>query len=153
MDWCPSKGARGLSDTVSHGVRSRIMAAIKGKDTKPELIVRKAIHGRGLRFRLHRRSLPGTPDIVLPRYRLVIFVHGCFWHQHQGCKIANMPKSRIDYWQAKLAKNQERDRSHIQELEDMGWTVATIWECEAKVPSTLSARLDAIFGTAEVTPA
>lgn len=122
------------------------MAAIKGKNTKPELLVRKTIHARGLRFRLHRRDLPGKPDLVLPRFKLAIFVHGCFWHQHEDCRLANAPKSRVDYWEGKLAKNRERDRAHVMALQAMGWRVEIIWECEAKVPATLKARLDAIFG-------
>jgi DNA mismatch endonuclease (patch repair protein) len=108
------------------------MAAIKGKNTKPEMIVRSVCHAMGLRYRLHRKDLPGKPDLVLPKHRLCIFVHGCFWHRHPGCKYAYTPKSRPEFWLPKLAKNVERDLSAQQALETLGWRVAVIWECQTK---------------------
>jgi DNA mismatch endonuclease, patch repair protein len=123
--------------------RRKLMARFKGKDTRPELLVRRALHARGLRFRLHRRDLPGTPDIVLPRHRTVVFVHGCFWHQHEGCAVGRPPRSRPEFWSAKFTRNRERDASAASALEAMGWRVLTIWECEAK-EATLSEQLDAL---------
>ncbi|WP_089923294.1 very short patch repair endonuclease [Caulobacter sp. UNC279MFTsu5.1] len=125
--------------------RSLQMSRIRSADTKPEILVRRAIHARGFRFRLQRRDLPGRPDIVLPRHRLAIFVHGCFWHQHQGCKLASTPKTRQDYWEPKLAGNVERDARAVGALEAMGWRVQVIWECDTRKPDRLAARLDAIF--------
>jgi DNA mismatch endonuclease (patch repair protein) len=112
--------------------RSRMMASIKGKNTKPEMVVRKAIHAMGYRFRLHRRDLPGTPDIVLPKLRKVVLVHGCFWHRHVGCKYAYVPKSNVSFWLDKFDANVRRDRAVIEALEAMRWDVLTIWECEIR---------------------
>ena len=134
-----------MVDTVSPEKRSRIMAAITAKDTKPELTVRRAIHAMGYRFRLHRKDLPGKPDLVLARHKLVVFVHGCFWHQHKGCKIANVPKSRPEYWLPKLRSNTERDIASRAALEELGWRVEVIWECETKDLDRLADRLEAIF--------
>lgn len=119
-------------DRVSPAARSANMAAIRGKNTRPEIAVRKLLHRMGLRFRLHRKDLPGHPDIVLPRHRLAIFVHGCFWHRHEGCSRANAPKSRSDYWQAKFARNAARDERQQNLLRQGGWKVLTVWECKAK---------------------
>ncbi len=113
------------------------MSRIRGKDTKPEMAVRRYLHARGFRYRLHVKDLPGKPDIVLPRYRTVIFVHGCFWHQHPGCGHAVMPKSNAAFWAAKLRANTERDIRHRARLEELGWRVITIWECEARMISAL----------------
>lgn len=118
-----------LADIVDSKTRSRMMAGIRGKDTKPEMIVRRALHKAGYRFRLHRKDLPGKPDIVLPRYRTAIFVHGCFWHGHD-CKHFKWPKTRPDFWREKIEKNVERDRRAIAELERLGWNVKVIWECQ-----------------------
>lgn len=112
--------------------RRRNMSAVKGKDTKPEILVRKWLHAAGYRFRLHVKDLPGKPDIVLPKYKTVIFVNGCFWHQHAGCKHASIPTSNIDFWVKKLTSNIERDKKNYQELKKAGWTVTVIWECEVK---------------------
>ncbi len=112
-------------------VRSRIMAAIKGKDTKPELVVRRAIHAVGLRYRLHRRDLPGSPDIVLTRLKTVVFVHGCFWHHHT-CQRGTWPKTRAAFWRKKIEANVARDRRTRYFLKMAGWHVETIWECELK---------------------
>jgi DNA mismatch endonuclease (patch repair protein) len=119
-------------DRLSKEQRSLLMSKIRSKDTKPEMVVRKWLHANGYRFRLYRRDLPGVPDIVLPKYKLVIFVHGCFWHRHEGCKIANTPKSRIEYWINKLANNVRRDVLNFNELKNKGWNVCVVWECEVK---------------------
>jgi DNA mismatch endonuclease, patch repair protein len=115
------------------------MARIKSKNTSPEIAVRRAAHRLGFRFRLHRRDLPGVPDLVFPRLRRVLFVHGCFWHQHIGCKRSNVPKSRIEYWIPKLMRNVERDKKNVYDLQKLGWSVGVIWECETLSPEYLSA--------------
>lgn len=117
-----------MVDTVSPEVRSRIMASIKGRDTKPEMIIRKMLYALGFRYRLHVKDLPGRPDIVLPKYKAVILVNGCFWHGHD-CHIANRAKSRSEYWEEKIAKNKVRDGQSKRKLIELGWRVATIWEC------------------------
>lgn len=119
-----------MTDIISKEKRSWNMSRIKGKNTKPELIVRSLLHKMGYRFRLHRKDLPGKPDIVLPKYKTVIFVHGCFWHRHKGCKYAYNPKSRVDFWGRKFKGNVERDHKHKLQLEKNGWKVIVIWECE-----------------------
>lgn len=116
-------------DTRTPEQRSRNMAAIKSRDTRPEIAVRRLLHSLGFRFRLHRNDLPGRPDIVLSKYRTVIFVNGCFWHQHSGCVRATMPQSRQYYWRAKLERNVERDRENISKLKRDGWNVIVVWEC------------------------
>lgn len=108
------------------------MAGIKGKDTKPELMVRRFLHAHGYRYRLHQADLPGKPDIVLSRLRVCIFVHGCFWHRHFGCKYATSPKTRPDFWEAKFAANVARDQQSRAALEAAGWRVLTLWECELR---------------------
>jgi len=118
-----------MADTVDSITRSRMMSSIRGRNTAPEVALRSAIHRLGLRFRLHRAGLPGRPDVVLPRYRAVVFVHGCFWHRHRGCRFAFSPRSRVDFWQAKFAGTVARDaRQHASLLGD-GWRVAIVWEC------------------------
>jgi len=106
------------------------MSRIKSKDTKPELALRKVLHGLGFRYRLHGAGLPGKPDIVLPKYKTVVFVHGCFWHRHPGCNIATTPKSNTEFWKDKFQKNKERDTRSKETLEKLGWTVLIAWECE-----------------------
>ena len=118
-----------MIDTVHPAVRSRMMAGIRGRDTKPELILRRAMHARGLRYRLHDRKLPGRPDLVFRRFRAVCFVHGCFWHRHEGCRYATDPATRQLFWQAKFRANVERDRRVREDLRDAGWRVAIVWEC------------------------
>jgi DNA mismatch endonuclease, patch repair protein len=125
--------------------RSALMSRIRSSGTGPELVVRRLLHARGLRFRLHRKDLPGSPDIILPRYRLAIFVHGCFWHQHPGCRLASKPKSRNEYWDPKLATNVERDARAAAALQNMGWRVETIWECDVRQADKLTARIEAII--------
>ena len=112
--------------------RSRNMAAIKSKNTKPEIKVRKMLHKMGYRFRLHRKDLPGNPDIVLPKYKTAIFVNGCFWHQHEDCKYACLPKTNVDFWKEKLAKNKKRDKLKHSQLNDLGWKIIIVWECQLK---------------------
>ncbi|AEG49675.1 DNA mismatch endonuclease Vsr [Sphingobium chlorophenolicum L-1] len=119
------------------------MAKIGQKNTKPETIVRKLLHAMGRRFRLHRRDLPGTPDIVLPGRKKVIFVHGCFWHRHPGCSKATTPKTRQEFWLDKFERNVERDRQKEEELQSAGWDVLTIWECETKDMEALRSKLEA----------
>ncbi|XP_061168538.1 type II nicking enzyme V.XorIIP-like [Saccostrea echinata] len=108
------------------------MSRIKGKDTKPELLLRSMLHRAGFRFRLHVPGLPGRPDIVLPRYQTVIFVNGCFWHRHRNCKFAYTPKSRIEFWQQKFSDTVARDTAKEKQLRELGWNVITVWECELK---------------------
>lgn len=127
------------------------MRAVKGKNTTPELTVRRKLHALGLRFRLHRRDLPGTPDIVLPGLRTVIFVHGCFWHRHANCKLTTTPKTRLDYWLPKFSANVDRDKRKLAELNELGWRAITIWECEAKNPETLNTRLRQELNIKEIT--
>jgi len=117
-------------DTVSVEKRSYIMSRIRSKDTGPEMVVRRALHGMGCRYRLHRRDLPGNPDIVMPGRRLAIFVHGCFWHQHRKCRGSRIPKSNVEFWRAKLERNVKRDRKAVRDLRAMGWDVKVVWECE-----------------------
>ncbi|MBD8147456.1 DNA mismatch endonuclease Vsr [Pseudomonas fluorescens] len=133
------------ADIVTPEQRSWNMSKIKGKDTKPEMIVRSMCHELGLRYRLHRKDLPGTPDLVFRKYRLCLFVHGCFWHRHPGCKYAYTPKSRLDFWLPKLAKNVERDARTQRALEEAGWRAAIIWECQTKDRDTLRAEIQKII--------
>jgi DNA mismatch endonuclease (patch repair protein) len=116
-------------DIVDSVTRSRMMGNIKSRDTQPELALRRALHARGFRFRLHRKDLPGSPDIVLPRFKVAIFVHGCFWHRHTGCKKAYVPKSNVDQWVAKFRTNVNRDALSDRALQEMGWRVIIVWEC------------------------
>lgn len=126
-----------MPDVVDKATRSRMMSGIRGKDTQPELAVRRFLHRRGFRYRLHDRRLPGRPDMVLPRYRVVVFVHGCFWHQHPGCRFATTPDTNASFWQHKLSGNQMRDARKSEELQALGWRVITVWECEVGDLSTL----------------
>ena len=128
-------------DTLTPEERSKLMGKIRGKDTKPELLVRSMLHRSGYRFSLHRKDLPGKPDIVLRKYNTVIFVHGCFWHRHKNCKIASMPKSNVAFWQAKFDRNVANDKRHTRQLRRMGWHVLTVWECELKRPDKVLAKL------------
>ena len=126
--------------------RSRIMSSVKPRDTKPELIVRSMLHGLGFRFRLYRDDLPGKPDIVLPRLRKVVFVHGCFWHQHQGCSKARRPRTNIDFWNTKLDRNIARDLENYADLESQSWRYLVIWECETSQSDRLVRRLMGFLG-------
>lgn len=119
-----------MVDTVTAQVRSRIMAQVKSKDTKPELAVRRLLHGLGYRYRLHRKDLPGKPDLVFPARHKAVFIHGCFWHSHAGCERARLPSSNKDYWHAKLRRNRERDERNLILLQQEGWKPFVMWECE-----------------------
>lgn len=119
-----------MSDTISPEHRSWNMSRIRNKDTKIEVLVRKYLFSRGYRFRKNDKRYPGKPDVVLPKYHVVIFVNGCFWHQHPGCKNATMPKSNTEFWKEKLGKNVTNDSKNIEKLSSMGWKVITLWECE-----------------------
>ncbi|HSK74982.1 MAG TPA: DNA mismatch endonuclease Vsr [Thermoanaerobaculia bacterium] len=134
-----------MGDRYSPAKRSDIMSRVRGADTKPEVRVRSFLHRLGYRFRLHRRDLPGRPDIVLPSYRAVIFVHGCFWHQHPGCSKASVPETDREKWTAKLARNVERDKENRDALREAGWRVATVWECELKNPESVVSSLSQIL--------
>jgi DNA mismatch endonuclease (patch repair protein) len=121
------------------------MSRVKSKNTSPEMRVRRAAHAMGLRFRLHRKDLPGRPDLVFPRYRIALLVHGCFWHRHPNCSKTSLPKSRAEYWQEKFDANVARDARASDQLERLGWRVETIWECECRHPQNLQQRLNDIF--------
>jgi len=130
-----------MTDTVDRKKRSEIMSRVRSRDTKPELVVRRIAHGLGFRYRLHRKDLPGCPDIVFPRYRSVIFVHGCFWHRHPSCKHASSPKTRVEYWEDKFRGNVARDARNTTLLRDLGWRVMVIWECETKDHKAVAERV------------
>lgn len=130
-----------MSDVFTPEQRSRVMARVKGKNTSPELKVRRLLHSLGARFRLHRKDLPGAPDIVLPGRRLAIFVHGCFWHGHDCARGARVPQQNRDYWQAKIARNRARDAESLAALGQAGWRVETVWECELKDQGAMRARM------------
>lgn len=121
--------------------RARVMRSIRAKNTRPEMDVRRALWRLGVRYRLHAKELPGRPDIVIRKRRIVVLVHGCLWHLHDGCPLARMPRSRPDYWPAKLARNKERDARNLSQLVALGWRAQVIWECETKNPEFLEERL------------
>lgn len=127
-----------MADIVSAAKRSSMMAAIKGRDTKPELQIRRLLHRLGYRFRLHRKDLPGRPDVVLPKYRTAVFIHGCFWHGHDDCFLFRLPRSREDFWAEKIAANRTRDARTEAEIREGGWKTITIWECAIKGRSALA---------------
>lgn len=128
-------------DRLTRERRSWNMSRIKGKDTKPEVLVRSVLHQLGFRFRLHRSDLPGKPDITLPKHRTVIFVHGCFWHRHSGCRLAYTPKSNEAFWSEKLASNVKRDKRNQSALRKLGWSVLIVWECQTQDRNRLQKRL------------
>lgn len=134
-----------MTDVMTPEQRSRCMAAVKGKDTKPEMIVRKYLFSRGLRFRVQVRKLPGNPDIVLPKYKTVIFVNGCFWHGHEDCKYFRLPKSNVDFWKEKIERNVARDARNESELKALSWRVIRVWECEIKMISGREAYLNRLY--------
>lgn len=123
------------------------MRSVRSKDSAPELAVRKQAHALGYRFRLHQRGLPGTPDLVFPRLRKVIFVHGCFWHRHPGCPRTTSPKTRADFWRNKFAENVARDAARLTEIQGLGWETLVIWECETSHGPELSRRLETFLGS------
>jgi DNA mismatch endonuclease, patch repair protein len=128
-------------DTFSSKKRSEIMSKVRSSNTAPELAVRRLLHRGGYRFRLHGNDLPGNPDIILPKYKTIILVHGCFWHRHKNCVEASMPQSNIEYWERKFDRNVRRDRRIQRELASLGWRVITVWECQTKNHSRLLAKL------------
>ena len=133
-----------MADKLSSTQRKYCMSRIRGKNTKPEILVRKGLHARGFRFRLHNKKLPGSPDIVLPKYGVVIMVNGCFWHGHKGCRYATKPKSNVEFWEAKIARNRHRDEVTEAHLHALGWHVIAIWECELQGAASATSRLDAL---------
>ena len=133
-----------MGDKLNAFQRSHCMSCIRGKDTKPELLVRKGLHARGFRFRLQDRNLPGRPDIVLPKYGVAIMVNGCFWHGHGGCRYATKPKSNIEFWETKIARNKHRDEVTSAHLEALGWTVIIVWECELRGKEKAEARIQTL---------
>jgi DNA mismatch endonuclease (patch repair protein) len=128
-------------DVYDAAKRSEVMRSVKSKNTKPEMEVRSLLHRAGYRYRLHRKDLPGKPDLAFPARKKAIFVHGCFWHQHPGCRAADRPASNNEYWNAKLNRNVARDAANLAALENMGWKVMIVWECEIKDRESLMARL------------
>ena len=134
-----------MVDTVTAQVRSRIMAAVKSKNTKPELAVRRLLHGLGYRYRLHRKDLPGRPDLIFPSRRKVVFVNGCFWHGHEQCPKARLPASNKEYWIAKLKRNKERDKRNFALLKEGGWMSIAVWECELSDPDAVAQKLVAFL--------
>lgn len=136
-----------MVDTLSTAQRSAQMSKIRGRDTKPEMLVRRMVHAMGYRYRLHRKDLPGHPDLTFSSPRKVVFVHGCFWHRHTDsrCKLARLPKSRLDFWVPKLEANVARDARNEQDLRALGWGVLTVWECELKDRAALKLKLEAFL--------
>ncbi|MBK1637171.1 very short patch repair endonuclease [Rhodovulum adriaticum] len=134
-----------MADTIDPERRSRNMAKIKGRDTKPELRLRSALHRMGLRFRVCRKDLPGKPDVVFPRHRLAVQVRGCFWHQHEGCTAGRLPRSNLDYWRPKLEGNVRRDAEKDEALRALGWRVLVVWECELKTDEGLAETVQRVL--------
>ena len=133
-----------MTDIVSPTKRSQMMSGIKAKDSQPEMLVRRLLFSAGYRFRLHRRDLPGTPDIVLSRRKIAIFVNGCFWHMHAKCKFAKLPSTHAEFWQTKLARNVERDQKAIDALMSSGWRILTVWECATRNVTTVGVLQEAL---------
>ena len=136
-------------DRMTPEHRSWLMSRVISKNTSAEMRVRSAAHARGLRFRVHHKDLPGTPDLVFSKWRTAVFVHGCFGHRHGNCKKATTPKTRVDFWQEKFDRNVARDQANLLALRAAGWRPEVVWECETKSPDALNARLDEIFGEAD----
>lgn len=140
-----------MADVLTPAQRTRAMSAVRSANTTPELRLRRALHARGLRFRLHRRDLPGSPDLVLPRFNAAVFVHGCFWHRHPNCARTTTPATRTNYWGPKFARNVERDAAAITALRALGWRVAVVWECALGVrraPETADTLINWLHGDA-----
>ena len=138
-----------MVDIVSPQKRSWMMSRVRDRDTGPEILVRSMVHRMGFRFRLHRDDLPGKPDIVLPRHRKVIFVHGCFWHQHEGCPHSKRPSSRVEFWNSKLDDNIRRDRKNHEALAGLGWNILIVWECETQNPESMRKKLNRFLTASE----
>lgn len=134
-----------MSDNLTPSQRQRCMSHIRSKDTKPEIIIRRFLFAKGLRFRLHAKQLPGKPDLTFPKYKTIVFIDGCFWHSHENCKYSKLPKTNVDYWIKKLENNKLRDEANEKKLEEMGWRVIRIWECEIKNASSRLPRLESLF--------
>lgn len=134
-----------VMDRLSAKARSALMARVRSRNTAPEIAVRRLLHKMGCRFRLHREDLPGSPDVVLPKYRTAIFVHGCFWHRHSGCRRCSTPRSNVEFWEEKFRRNVLRDSQNLRQLEELGWRAAIIWECETKSVSELEQKLHALL--------
>jgi len=145
-----SHGARPerMVDNLSPVERSSLMRRVRGKDTKPEIAVRRVAHALGYRFRLHRRDLPGSPDIVFPKLRKAIFVHGCYWHRHD-CKKATVPKSNVSFWQNKFEANIERDRRNLVSLSEMGWLTMIVWQCETEKEENIAEMISNFLGSTQ----
>ena len=142
-----------MTDIVSPEKRSDMMSGIRGKNTKPEITVRRLLHRLGYRFRLHRKDLPGKPDIVLPKWRTVIFVNGCYWHGHEDCHLFRPPKTRTEFWTSKIKSNQERDMRNYAALRNAGWKVVVVWECGVSKKLSLSdVQLETAFSEALSSP-
>lgn len=137
-----------MVDNLSPEDRSRLMSRVRGKDTKPEMVVRRLAHRLGYRFRLHRRGLPGSPDLVFPGRKKVIFVHGCYWHRHD-CKKATTPKTNVEFWQKKFDDNVNRDNNNVSDLTELGWETMVVWQCEAEKSDKLAERLADFLGDAQ----
>jgi DNA mismatch endonuclease (patch repair protein) len=133
-----------MPDILTKSQRHQCISHIRGKNTKPEILVRKGLHARGVRFRLHNKKLPGSPDVVLPKYGVAIMVNGCFWHGHKGCRYATKPKSNVEFWETKIARNRHRDEVTNAHLEALGWRVITVWECELRGKAEAASKLDAL---------
>ena len=140
-----------MTDVFDKAQRSAVMRRVKGRDTKPEMIVRRALTRLGARYRLHRKDLPGSPDVAMPGRRLAIFVHGCFWHGHDCARGARVPKQNRDYWLAKVARNRARDARNREAFAAMGWRVETVWECELKDAAALEGRLREVLSSTAIT--
>ncbi|MDD4992826.1 MAG: DNA mismatch endonuclease Vsr [Paludibacter sp.] len=138
-----------MPDIFSKSKRSEIMSKISSKETKPEILVRKYLFAKGFRYRKNVKELPGKPDVVLPKYKIIIFIHGCFWHGHEGCKKSALPTTNLEFWKDKLEKNKERDKSDILKLQEIGWKVIVIWQCELKNIAFRNNRLEKLV--AEIT--
>lgn len=134
-----------MTDIYSKEKRSNIMSKIGGKDTKPEIIVRKYLFSKGFRYRINDKRYPGKPDIVLPKYRTVVFIHGCFWHGHENCKASKLPETNSDFWKKKISDNVDRDRKNIKELRNSGWNVIVVWLCDVKSKSNREKRLQLLI--------
>ena len=137
---------KAMADKIRAEKRSENMRALRSTGMKPEMVVRQLVHGLGYRYRLHRHGLPGRPDLVFTPRRKIIFVHGCFWHQHSGCKLAHAPRTNLNYWSPKLSRNVARDSAHLSTLKKDGWKVLVVWECQTRNTAQLSGRLKRFLG-------
>lgn len=141
-----------MVDSIPPAQRSLVMSLVKGKNTRPEMIVRKLVFAAGFRYRLHSGKLPGKPDLVFPGRRKVIFVHGCFWHRHENCALARTPKSNHEFWRAKFANNQNRDVANMERLSDLGWSILVVWECELRDLEKVKWRINLFLNEKKIMP-